>query len=97
MLVNSVKKKALPNLIIIRRARESQELKTKIKKGRVLTVKTGAVRYPEFSTTPDTSIKDHTMQEYLSDTSSCIHKQPASFKVNEETGLTSPHWKVIEM
>lgn len=25
------------------------------------------------------------MQEYLSDTSSCIHKQPASFKVNEET------------
>lgn len=37
------------------------------------------------------------MQVSLSDTSSCIHKQPASFKVNEETGLTSPCWKVIEM
>lgn len=97
MLVNRLKKKAVPNLIIIRRARESQELKIKIKKWRVLTVKTGAVRYPEFSTTPDTSIKDNTMQEYLNDTSSCIHKQPASFKVNEETGLTSPHCKVIEM
>ena len=97
MLVNSVKKKAVPNLIIIRRMRESQELKIKIKKWKVLTAKTGAVRYPEFFTTPDTSVKDNTIQEYLSDTSSCIHKQPASFRVNEETGLTSPHWKVIEM
>lgn len=42
-------------------------------------VKTGAVRYHEFFTMPDKSIKDNTMQEYLSDTSSCIHKQPASF------------------
>lgn len=50
-----------------------------------------------FSTTSDMSIKGNTMQEYLSDTPSCIHKQPVSFKVNEETGLTSPHWKVIEM
>lgn len=32
MPVNSVKKKAVPDLIIIRRARESQELKIKIKK-----------------------------------------------------------------
>lgn len=105
MLVNIVKKEAVPNLIIIRSVKESQEFKNKIKINKnkdtkiwsVLTVKTGAVKYPDFFTTPDKSIKDNTMQEYLSDTSSCIHKQPASFKVSVETGLTSPHRKVIEM
>lgn len=55
------------------------KIKKKKKKRTSLTLKTGAVRYHEFFTTPDKSIKDNTVQEYLSDTSSCIHKQPASF------------------
>jgi hypothetical protein len=43
-----------------------------------------------FQQSADMPIKDNTMHVSLSDTSSCIHKQPASFKVNEETGFTSP-------
>lgn len=106
MLVNTKeknnKKETQYQILLSSEGQESQELKKnnnnkkKKKRGSSLS-KQGQLDTLNFSTTPDMSIKDNTVQEYLSDTPSCIHKQPVSFKVNEETELTSPHWKVIEM
>lgn len=49
-----------------------------------------------FPQPPDMPINGNTTQGALSDTWSCIRKQPASFRVSEETGLPSPSRKVIE-